>query len=116
MLKIVIAVTMLAVSSPAGHAVGALARNPKNNESAIVVGKPNGPSAQHDAILACGDDCEILSTFQHSCMAFAADHRGNSTGYAFGQAASAREAAERALDKCQENGGSCTIMASECDR
>ena len=116
MLRIVTIVLMLTFSVPASYAVGALARNPRSNDSVIVVNKPNAQSAEHDALLACGDDCEIVRVFQNSCMAYAADHRQNSTAYGYAQAANARAAGERALESCQASGGSCTVMASDCDR
>jgi len=73
-------------SVPASYAAGALARNPNNNESAVVVNKGTKDDAIHDAILACGSDCEIVTTFQNSCVAYAADHKTNSTVYGYGHA------------------------------
>ena len=105
----------LTVTSPAGYAVGALARNPNNNDSAVVVNRADGSTAQHDALLACGDDCVIVQVFQNSCVAYAADHREGSTIYGFGRASNEYRAGETALDNCQSSGGSCTVMSSGCD-
>lgn len=100
---------------PASYAVGALARNPSNNDSAVVINKTTKENAIHDAMLACGSDCEIVTTFQNSCVAYAADHRENSTKYGYGQARTSGQAGEMALDRCQAGGGSCTVMSSGCD-
>jgi hypothetical protein len=66
-------------------------------------------------LLACGNDCQIVKVFQNSCISYAADHQEGSTGCGYGQASSPRQADEMALDRCQENGGSCTVMSSGCD-
>jgi Domain of unknown function (DUF4189) len=115
MTKAAILTLTVALSAPACFAVGALARNPRNNDGTVVVNKPSKDAATHDAILACGTDCEIVMTFQNSCAAYAADHKANSTVFGYGQAADKDTAGERALDQCQERGGSCTVMASGCD-
>ena len=108
--------TILFVSSvPLAYAAGAVARNPHNNDSAIVVNKATGDDAARDALLACGSDCVIVKTFQNSCVAYAADHRANSTRYGIGEASDADSAGEIALKNCQEGGGSCTVMSSGCD-
>jgi hypothetical protein len=107
--------TALAFLSPVALAAGALARNPRNNDGTVVVNKKTRDDAVHDAILACGTDCEIVTTFQGSCVAYAADHRANSTVYGYGQASDKDAAGERALDQCQSRGGSCTVMDSGCD-
>jgi hypothetical protein len=88
-------------SVQASYAAGALARNPNNNDSAVVVNKGTKDDAIHDAILACGSDCEIVTTFQNSCVAYAADHKTNSTVYGYGQASDVHQAGESALDQCQ---------------
>jgi Domain of unknown function (DUF4189) len=100
---------------PACYAVGALARNSVNNDSAVVVNKRTKSDAIHDAMLACGSDCEIVVTFQNSCIAYAADHREKSTKYGYGQAQDLDRAGETALERCQTGGGSCTVMSSGCD-
>lgn len=107
----------LAVSASTCFAVGALARNPRNNDSVVVVDKPSKDAATHDAIrdLACGSDCEIVITFHNACVAYAADHKANSTVYGYGKAADEHTAGEQALDQCESRGGSCTVMASGCD-
>jgi hypothetical protein len=107
---------VVAVSAPTCFAVGALARNPRNNESIVVVDKPSKDVATHDAIFGCGSDCEIVITFQHACVAYAADHKANSTVYGYGKAADEHTAGEQALDQCESRGGSCTVMASGCDK
>jgi hypothetical protein len=113
--KLVILILTVALSAPTCFAVGALARNPRNNDSAVVSNKPSKDAASHDAILACGSDCEIVITFQNACVAYAADHKANSTVYGYGRAADEHTAGERALDQCESRGGSCTVMASGCD-
>jgi len=110
-------IIVVAISVPTCHAVGALARNSRNNDGVVVVDKPSKDAATHDAIrdLACGSDCEIVITFQNACVAYAADHKANSTVYGYGRAADEHTAGERALDQCESRGGSCTVMASGCD-
>jgi len=100
---------------PGSYAVGALARNPTNNDGAVVVNKRTKDDAVHDALLACGSDCEIVTTFESSCVAYAADHRHGSTQYGYGQAQTSDRAGEIALDRCQAKGGSCIVMSSGCD-
>jgi Domain of unknown function (DUF4189) len=114
-MKTLIVTVGLICCVPASYAVGALTRNPRNNDSAVVVNKTTKDNAVHDALLACGSDCEIVITFQNSCVAYAADHRENSTKYGFGQASDSDRAGEIALTRCQAGGGSCTVMASGCD-
>lgn len=108
-------ILVMAILAPCCFAVGALARNPRNNDSAVVVNKPSKDAATHDAILACGSDCEIVITFQNACVAYAADHKSNSTVFGYGKAANEHTAGEQALDQCESRGGSCTVMASGCD-
>lgn len=115
-MKIVLAASIALISVvPLANAAGAVARNPRNNDSAVVVNKNTGDDATHDALLACGSDCEIVKTFQNTCVAYAADHRANSNRYGIGEASSADSAGETALNKCQDGGGSCTVMSSGCD-
>jgi hypothetical protein len=114
-MKTLVLVMLGLCSVPSSYAVGALARNAGNNDSAVVVNKGTREDAIHDAILACGSDCEIVTTFQNSCVAYAADHKTNSTVYGYGQASDSHQAGESALDQCQTRGGSCTIMSSGCD-
>jgi Domain of unknown function (DUF4189) len=113
--KILVLVVGLISSVPAAHATGAVARNPQNNDSAVVVNKKTSDDAAHDAKLACGNDCVIVKTFQKSGVAYAADHHANSTRYGIGEASDAASAAEIALNNCQSEGGSCTVMSSGCD-
>jgi hypothetical protein len=114
-MKTVVLIALLLLSVPATYAVGALARNPRNNDGTVVVNKASKDAAIHDATLACGTDCEIVITFQNSCVAYAADHKANSTVYGYGHAGDKDTAGERALDQCQSRGGSCTVMDSGCD-
>ncbi len=115
MAKVFLTVLSLALSFPAAFAVGAIARNPGNNDSVVVVNKSSRDAAIHDAILSCGSDCVIVTTFQNSCAAYAADHRQNSTKYGYGLGSTEDQAGEIALDHCQDGGGSCTVMSSGCD-
>jgi len=115
LLKLVGPIIAVVVSVSLCFGIGALARNPQNNDGAVVVNKASKDAATNDAILACGSDCEIVITFQNSCVAYAADHKANSTVYGYGQAGDEHTAGERALDQCQSRGGSCTVMASGCD-
>jgi hypothetical protein len=115
-MKIALAVFISLISAvPLANAAGAVARNPRNNDSAVVVNKKTADDATHDALLACGSECEIVKSFQNSCVAYAADHRANSTHYGIGEASDADSAGENALNKCQDGGGSCTVMSSGCD-
>lgn len=114
-MKTVLLVSVWLVTVTASYAVGALARNSVNNDSVVVVNKETKDAAIHDALLACGTDCEIVSTFQNACVAYAADHKTRSTVYGYGQASDEHQAGEAALDRCQERGGSCTVMSSGCD-
>jgi hypothetical protein len=114
-MKTLCLIALCFVFVPAIYAVGALARNPRNNDGTVVVNKASKDAAIHDATLACGTDCEIVITFQNSCVAYAADHKANSTVYGYGQAGDKDTAGERALDQCQSRGGSCTVMDSGCD-
>jgi len=84
--KAAILTLTMALSVPACFAVGAIARNPQTNVGTVIVGKSTKDAAEHDAILACGSDCEIVITFQNSCAAYAADFREKSTVYGHGQA------------------------------
>jgi hypothetical protein len=49
------------------------------------VNKVTREDAIQDAILAFGSDCEIVTTFQNSCVAYAADHKTNSAAFGYGQ-------------------------------
>ena len=116
MTKAISLMLLVAVSVSSCFAVGALARNPRTNVGAIVANKPSKDVAIHDAILTCGSDCEIVTTFQNVCAAYAADDKPHSTVYGYAEAADEHTANERAADQCVSRGGSCTVMASECDR
>jgi hypothetical protein len=105
----------VALSAPACFAVGAIARNPRTNVGTVVVNKSTRDAAEHDAILSCGTECEIVITFQNSCAAYAADFREKSTIYGYGQAGDKYKAGEAALNQCQDRGGSCHITDSGCD-
>jgi hypothetical protein len=115
MMKVLIFAVAWIASATIMHAEGAIARNPHNNDSAVVVNKKTADDATHDALLACGSDCVIVRTFQNSCVAYAADHRANSTRYGIGEASDADSAGETALNTCQSDGGSCTVMSTGCD-
>jgi Domain of unknown function (DUF4189) len=113
--RVIATATSLFLCVPVVYAAGAVARNPRSNDSVVVVNKASRDDAEHDALLACGSDCEIVKSFQDSCVAYAADHKQGSTRYGIGEASTEDRAGELALDKCQEGGGSCTVMASGCD-
>jgi Domain of unknown function (DUF4189) len=115
MKRVLVTAASLVLCVPVVYAAGAVARNPHSNDSAVVVNKATAEDAKHDAMLACGSDCEIVKSFQDSCVAYAADHKQGSTRYGIGEASTEDRAGELALDKCQEAGGSCTVMASGCD-
>jgi hypothetical protein len=115
MVKTVLWVVVVFCSVPSSYAVGALARNPSNNDGTVVINKSTRDDAIHDALLACGSDCEIVTTFQNSCVAYAADHKAGSTVYGYGKASDKDSAGEQALNQCQSRGGSCTVMDSGCD-
>jgi hypothetical protein len=115
MKKFLLLVIVVVTSVPAAYATGAIARNSRSNDIAVVVNKKTVDDATHDAVLACGSDCVIVKSFQNFCVAYAADHRASSTRYGIGEASDAASAGEMALNNCQAGGGSCTGMSSGCD-
>ncbi len=72
MMKILAIAVALTCFAGANFEAWALARNPGSNDSAIVVNKSTKDAAAHDAVLACGSNCEVLFTFQNACVAYAA--------------------------------------------
>jgi hypothetical protein len=52
-MKIALVLSIGLISAvPIANAVGAVARNPRNNDSAVVVNKKTGDDATHDALFA----------------------------------------------------------------
>ena len=73
--------------------------------------------ARQRALDECGEDCEVVVTFEDGCAAYVADQTQGSTvsTWAYGPLDGAEQATQTALDECADRGGDdCVVRVWAC--
>jgi hypothetical protein len=114
---------LVATGAGIALAAGAVAFGQKPGPSGWSLGFANNHATSEDAqglaMSRCqsrkeaGDYCKIIATINGRCFAIAVQEGSN--GYGWTTAATLPEAQERAIERCEKWGKSCSLRESFCD-
>jgi len=114
---------LLAAGAGVAIAAGAFAFGQKPGPSGWSSGSAynytTSDDAQSFAMSRCragkqaGDYCKLIATINGKCFAIAVQESSN--GYGWSTAATLPEAQERAMERCEKYGKSCSLRDSFCD-